>query len=52
VTKTNNHGQGEFSPLYAAADNGHLEVVRELLDRGALIDNDDQVNRRSSISAL
>ncbi len=42
-------GQDGSTPLHrAAAEKGHLPVVKELLDRGAQIDKETKVSSRSS----
>lgn len=47
----NYRGFGGFTPLLAAAKNGHLEVVKYLVEHGADIDKSDNNRRKTPLLA-
>ncbi|MBA3915900.1 MAG: ankyrin repeat domain-containing protein [Acidobacteriales bacterium] len=47
----NSKGRGDFSPLIAAARNGHLDVVKYLVEHGADVDDKDNSRDKTALLA-
>jgi ankyrin repeat protein len=47
----NYKGKGHFSPIVIAARNGHLDIVRYLVEHGARIDQRDNNRKKSALLA-